>query len=61
MSDAWAGIISVAIAIVGVAVVAVLVSNRSQTPAVIKSLSQGFAGALSAATAPVTGYQPIFN
>lgn len=41
--------------IIGVAIVAVLVSKNAQTPAVVKSFFGGFSQALNAATSPVTG------
>ena len=41
--------------IVGVAMVAVIVSKNAQTPQVIGSFWQGFSGALTAATGPVNG------
>ncbi len=48
-------IVTVAVAIIGVAIVAVLVSNNAQTSAVIGAASQGFSGALGTALSPVTG------
>lgn len=44
-----------ATAIVGVAILAVLVSKNAQTPAVISSAGKAFGGVLSAAVSPVTG------
>ena len=41
--------------IIGVAIVATLVSKNAQTPAVIGSFFGGFSKALNAATSPVTG------
>jgi hypothetical protein len=55
MNNAVSQIVTVLTAIVGVAILAVLVSKNAQTPAVVKSFGQAFSGALSAATAPVTG------
>lgn len=55
MNEIWGGVITVATAIVGVAILAVLVSNNAQTANVVSSLTQGFATDLAAATAPVTG------
>lgn len=49
------GVVSIAVAIVGVALLAVLVSRNAQTPAVISSAGNAFASALNAATGPVTG------
>lgn len=45
---------AVATAIVGVALVAVLVSRNAQTPQVIQAGGQAFSGALRVATGPVT-------
>lgn len=48
-------IATIATAIIGVAILAVLVSKNAQTPAVIKAAGNAFSGALNAATGPVTG------
>lgn len=48
-------ITTVAVAIVGIAILAVLVSRNAQTPQVISSAGSAFARAVSAATSPVTG------
>lgn len=53
MGNTVGQIVTVLTAIVGVAMLAVLVSTRSQTPAVIKSFGDAFSGALGAATGPV--------
>jgi hypothetical protein len=55
MGNTVGQITTVLTAIVGVAILAVLVSRRSQTPAVIKEFGNAFSGALNAATSPVTG------
>lgn len=55
MNEAWQGIISVALAIVGVAIIATLVGEKAKTPEVIKAASGGFAADISAAVSPVTG------
>jgi PRD1 phage membrane DNA delivery len=47
--------VTVATAIVGVAVLAVLVSKQAQTPQVIQAATSGFAADLSAAVSPVSG------
>lgn len=49
------GLVTVATAIVGVAIIAVLVSNNARTSQVIGSAGQAFAGALTAAEGPVSG------
>lgn len=55
MDNALGQIVTIFTAIVGVAILAVLVSRNSQTPEVIKSAFGGFAEALNAATGPVSG------
>lgn len=55
MNNAVGQIVTVLTAIVGVAILAVLVSKNSQTPTVIKEFGNAFSGALNAATSPVTG------
>lgn len=55
MNDAWSGIISVALAIVGIAIIAVLVSKQANTAQVIQAASGGFAADIGAAVSPVTG------
>lgn len=55
MNAFWETIITVTSGIVGLAIVAVLVSRRSQTPAVIQSAASGFANNLGVAMSPVTG------
>ena len=48
-------LVTVALAIVGVAIVAVLVSRNAQTTSVVSSVSQGFSNALGTAISPVSG------
>lgn len=55
MNGVTAQVVTVLTAIIGLAVVAVLVSRNAQTPQVLQGFWQGFSGALNAATAPVTG------
>ncbi len=55
MDNITSGVVTIATAIVGVAILAVLVSKNANTANVIKSASGGFAEALRAATGPVTG------
>lgn len=55
MNEIWTGVITIATAIIGVAILAVLVSNRAQTSQVIQAATGGFAQDLAAAEAPVTG------
>jgi hypothetical protein len=53
------GVVTVATAIVGIAILAVLVSRNSQTPQVINAGGSAFAESLMAAEAPVTGSSPV--
>jgi hypothetical protein len=49
------GVVTVATAIIGVAIIAVLVGSNAKTTEVISSAGTAFSGALTAAEAPVTG------
>ena len=55
MNNFWEGIVAIATAIVGVALLAVLVSRNAQTPQVISASGTAFANALGAAVSPITG------
>lgn len=55
MNELWQGVVTIAVAIIGVATLAVLVSKNANTSQVINSAGSAFAQALGAATAPVTG------
>jgi hypothetical protein len=46
---------TIGLAIVGVAMLALIVSKRSQTPAVIQASGSAFSNALAVAESPVTG------
>lgn len=47
--------------IVGVAILAIIISTRSNTPAVLQSLGSMFSNALGVAISPVTGSQVTLN
>jgi hypothetical protein len=49
------GIIAILAGVIGISVLAVLVSKQSQTPQVLQAAAQGFGSILSAATGPVSG------
>lgn len=49
------GIVTIALGIIGLAVVATLVSKKAQTPAVLQSVFSGFGNTLGVAESPVTG------
>lgn len=55
MNEMWSSVVTVATAIVGLAIIAVLVSNNAQTGNVIGAATGGFAQDLTAAVSPVTG------
>lgn len=55
MNEIWSGVVTVAVAIIGVATLAVIVSRNAQTPQVIQAAGTSFAQALGAAVSPVTG------
>jgi hypothetical protein len=61
MNEMWSGVVTIASAIVGVAILAVLVSRNSNTSGVISSAASGFAQDLSAAVSPVTGGGNMFG
>lgn len=55
MNDLTNAVVSIALAIVGVAFLAVLVSRNANTSGVISSAGGAFSAALAAAEAPVSG------
>lgn len=55
MGNFGSAMTAAATAIVALALVAVLVSRRAQTPEVVRSVGDAFGGVLRAATGPVTG------
>lgn len=54
MNNVISGIVSVAVAIVGVAMLAVIFSRNANTAQVIRESGNAFAATLAAATAPVS-------
>ena len=55
MSNLWSGVVAILVAIIGVAILSVLVSKNSNTTGVLKAGSDAFSGALGTAMSPVTG------
>lgn len=55
MSPFWEAMVTIAGLITGVAMVAVVVSKKAQTPAVIQAGGSAFSNALAVAESPVTG------
>lgn len=55
MSGLTEAILTIATAIIGVAILSVLVSRKANTAGVLGAFGQMFANMLSAATGPVTG------
>lgn len=55
MSEIWSGVITIAVAIIGVATLSVIVSKQSNTANVLQAAGQSFSGALATAVSPITG------
>jgi PRD1 phage membrane DNA delivery len=55
------GIVTVFIAIIGVAILSVLVSPKARTSQVIQATASGFGNDLGVAVSPVTGNQYAIN
>lgn len=55
MEQMWTSLVSIATAIVGVAILAVLVSKNSATSQVIGSAGDAFSKSLGVAVSPITG------
>lgn len=61
MDEIWRGVVTIAVAIIGVATLSVIVSKNAQTPQVISSAGNAFANALGAAVSPVSGGMSSVN
>lgn len=61
MKDLTHAAVTIAVAIVGVAILAVLVSKNANTSGVIGASGSAFSNALSAAEAPITGANTAFG
>lgn len=55
MNQLLGGVVTILMAIIGVAILAVLVSKNSNTTAVLQAGSQAFSGSLGTALSPITG------
>lgn len=55
MNKAMDGIITVAVAVIGLAALAVFVSKKADTSNVIKSAGSVFSNAIKTAVSPITG------
>jgi hypothetical protein len=55
------GLVAVAVAVVGVAIVATLVSKNSQTPDVLSAAGSSLATAIKAATGPVNSSNSAYG
>lgn len=55
MDQLWTSLVTIATAIVGVAIIAVLVSKNANTAGVLNAATQGFGYDLGVAVSPVTG------
>lgn len=54
-SEVISGVVTIATAIVGIAIIAVLVSKNANTGGVISAATSGFSQDISAAVSPITG------
>jgi hypothetical protein len=61
VSEITSGVVTVLLAIIGVAIIAVLVSGRAQTASVLQAGGQATGNILNAAISPVTGTGPGFS
>lgn len=61
MNQFWETIVTVTGGLVAVAIVALLVSRKSQTPAVLQAAASGYANNLGVAESPVTGAHYSIN
>lgn len=61
MNSLWSGIVTIAVAIIGVAIVAVIVSKNAQTPQVLQAAGQALSTGIGAAVSPVTGGSGLGN
>lgn len=61
MNEIMQDITSVAMAIVGVAILAVIVSKQNDTSGVIKAASGGFASVLGVAMGPAAGQSSMYG
>jgi hypothetical protein len=57
----WGGLVTVASGIIGIAIIAVLVSKNAQTGSVITAAGQTLANDITAAVAPVSGASASVN
>jgi hypothetical protein len=55
MNQLWSGVVAVGMAIIGVAILAVLVSRQSNTTGVIGAAGNAFSQSLGTAISPITG------
>jgi hypothetical protein len=60
-NSTWEAMTTIAGLIIAVALLALIVSKKSNTAAVIQSAATGFSSALAVAIAPVTGAVPNAN
>lgn len=51
----WEGVVTIASLIIGVAILAIIVSPKARTSEVIQASASGFGNALAVAESPVTG------
>jgi len=55
MNDVWGGLVSIGVAVIALATLAVIVSKNANTSGVVSSLAGGLAQDIEAAVSPVSG------
>ena len=55
MDRMWEGLVTIGGAVIGLAIIAVLVSQRANTSGVIGAAGKAFSGVIGSAVSPVTG------
>jgi len=61
MSSFWEGVSTIVLAIVGLAMVAIIISRRSNTAGVLQAGFSGVANNIGVAISPVTGSSMAFD
>ncbi len=61
MSQALEAAAAIAFAVIGLAIISVIVSKSANTPSVIQASSSGFSSIISAAVAPISSGNSMFG
>jgi len=55
MNAFWEGVVTIVLAIIGLAIIAVIISKKANTAGVLQAAASGLGNDLAVAAAPVTG------